>query len=47
MFLLLNGAALIGPDDAVFGLVLRAAQGQWPDPRAVADALGPLHCSRA
>ncbi|GMA17140.1 type II toxin-antitoxin system death-on-curing family toxin (plasmid) [Deinococcus metallilatus] len=42
VFLLLNGAELTGPDDAVFDLVLRTAQGQLPDPRAVADGLGPL-----
>lgn len=42
VFLLLNGAELAGPDDAVFNLMLRTAQGQLADPRAVADELQPL-----
>lgn len=42
VFLLLNGAELGGPDDAVFDLVLRTARGESPDPRAVAEELRPL-----
>lgn len=42
VFLLLNGAELTGSDDAVFDLVLRTAQGQLSDPRAVAESLQPL-----
>lgn len=42
VFLLLNGAELGGPDDAVFDLVLRTALGESPDPRAVAEELRPL-----
>lgn len=42
VFLLLNGAELTGSDDAVFDLVLRTAQGQLSDPRAVAEGLQPL-----
>ena len=42
VFLLVNGAELNGPDDAVFTLVLDTAQGKHPDPRAIADALRPL-----
>lgn len=42
IFLMVNGAGLSGPDDAVFTLVLDTAQGKHPDPRAVADALRPL-----
>ncbi|GAA5512905.1 hypothetical protein Dcar01_01629 [Deinococcus carri] len=42
VFLLLNGGELTGPDDAVFALVLRTAQGHLSDPRAVADELGHL-----
>ena len=42
VFLMMNGANLNGPDDAVFTLVLDTAQGKHPDPRAVADALRPL-----
>lgn len=42
VFLLLNGLELSGQDDAVFNLILRTAQGQLADPRAVADELRPL-----
>jgi death-on-curing protein len=40
--LLLNGSELSGPDDAVFNLILRTAQGHLAGPRAVADELRPL-----
>lgn len=42
VFLLLNGAELSGPDDAVFELVLGTAQGELSDPRRVAEQLGQL-----
>lgn len=42
VFLLLNGAELSGPDDAVFELVLGAAQDRLSDPRQVAEQLRPL-----
>lgn len=42
VFLLLNGAELGGPDDAMFDLVLGTAQGQCPNPRAVAQVLQAL-----
>lgn len=42
VFLLLNGAELGGPDDAVFELVLGSAQGRLSDPRQVAEQLRPL-----